>query len=231
MVVLVGLGLGVTASAARAEEHKQVCGKSDVTVRALMVGKRFAGYKWYGVTPAERIDCKSMPKKKSNVPKNILTAIGETYSKLQGTWLLGETTTEVDKNDLHTYKYVTATFYSDELGVQTREGNSAEEVSEFPTSKHPEDDAAVLAGIKAKPGDAFSDKDVRKVSVISDWEDAGKQGGVWRKRAQVVVGVFDSENKKCWTWNKITVIRPEKGKPEVEEVGVGVNEIDCKNLK
>ena len=90
----------------------------------------------------------------------------------------------------------------------------------------------MLDGIKAKPGEAFADKKLRKVAITSDWEDAGKRGGVYRKRASVVVGVFDAENSKCWVWNKITVVRPEKGgKPELDDVGQGVNEIDCKLLK
>jgi hypothetical protein len=233
-VVVVGVLLSALSLTAHADPktHKRDCAKADATVRAVRVGdNKFAEFQYYSVGAAERIDCSEMPKK-SNLPAILKPALAETMNKLQGVWMFNGYTTAVDKEDLHTYKYAAVTFFSDELKVDSREGNHADEVSDFPKSKHPEDDKAVLAGIKAKPGGAFTDKDIRKVSVISDWQDAGKRGGVYLQRASVVVGVYDAENKKCWTWNKITVTRPEKGgKPELDDIGTGVNEIKCDHLK
>ncbi|CAN5205382.1 hypothetical protein BH11MYX1_BH11MYX1_38970 [soil metagenome] len=220
-----------SAEAAPSKAHRQICGRGDLTARAIRVGNGFSKFEYYSIGAPARVDCAKMPRK-SNLPANLKAAVSDSYKGLIGVWIFNGYATGVDRADLHTYKYADISFWSDELDAPTRDDNHAPEVSAFPASAHPEDEKAIVAGIKAKPGDSFHDKEVRKVSVIGDWQDSGKRGGVYWQKANVIVGVYDAENAKCWIWNKISVVRPESGgKPELDNVGIGVNEIDCKNLK
>ena len=54
------------------------------------------------------------------------------------------------------------------------------------------------------------------------------------RRCEVSVGVFDPENKKCWSWPEVDVVQ-EKGDSNVSVGGLPegdvIKEIDCGLLK
>lgn len=121
--------------------------------------------------------------------------------------------------------------FSAPAGGDDRKNNHAERVKSFPKSLMPAMHKQLLGLITGKA--PFDDKQLRKIAVIADWGAWYKRDGIARQSLTAVVGVFDPENKKCWTWNRVYFFR-QRGDKRVfyqETDEDSVNEIDCTLLK